>query len=404
MKLALCLFKYFPYGGMQRDFLRVALLLAEEYSVEVFTTAWEGEIPANLSVNLITVGGLTNHRRMQNFAKKALQQAKQQACEFIVGFNKMPGLDVYFAADNCYVTAAKEKHGLLYRLTPRYRTYKTLEKSVFSSNTNTKILVLTEQQKKAYQRIYQTADERFYLLPAEFNRLNHSLVVTTRPRKAVVASHPDRNDGENEAGEQLPLIDKTSTQKIRLAHDIESTDYMVLMVCSAFKTKGVDRALVALEKLNRDHFSKTHLLIIGGDRIDVWLNLARRLKIDAYVQFLGEKKNVLEYMCVADLFLHPARQEAAGKVILEAMSCGLPVLTTAECGYAEHVRKADAGILLPQENIDRLLPETLRGMLMSDAKRANWQKQALDYVENYPVADLAGEAVEVIQNAINGHG
>ena len=369
MKLALCIFKYFPYGGMQRDFLRVAFLLAKQHSVEVFTTTWEGEIPANLSVSIVAVSGLTNHRQMQHFAKKALKQAKELNCELIVGFNKMPGLDIYFAADNCYVTAAKEKHGLFYRLTPRYRMYKTLEKSVFSSNRNTKILALAEQQKKAYQHIYQTAEEQFYLLPAEFNRLNHS------------------------------VADKALVQKIRLAHCIKSTDDIVLMVCSAFKTKGVDRALKAFSQLHRELLVKTHLLIIGDDKSEPFSGLAKQLRIDTRVQFLGAKKNVLDYMCAADLFLHPARQEAAGKVILEAMSCGLPVLTTEECGYAEHVMKADAGILLSQKNVDRLLPETLSGMLMDAAKRTTWRKQAFDYVANYPVADLAASAVEVIQNA-----
>lgn len=374
MKIALFLFKYFPYGGLQRDFLRIALLLSQQYSVEIFTTVWQGEIPHGLAINIIPVTGYSNHKRIQNFAKKALQQAKQQRCEFIIGFNKMPGLDIYFAADNCYVKTAQEKHGILYRLTPRYRQYSALEQQVFAPYQKTKILLLAENQRKDYQQIYQTEKERFYLLPAEFNRL-----------------------------ETYP-VDKTFLQKIRQSHGIKENEYLVLMVCSAFKTKGVDRALNALSQLHSDLLAKTHLLMIGDDHKEPFLRLAKQLQVDAQVQFLGARKNVLEYMCAADLFLHPARQEAGGKVILEAMSCGLPVLTTTECGYAEHMSKADAGILLPQKNIERLLPEALSFMLMDDAKRAAWQKQALDYVAHYPVTDLAVEAMQVIQTTINNYG
>src|SRR5262249_53908413 len=146
--------------------------------------------------------------------------------------------------------------------------------------------------------------------------------------------------------------DKTLAQAIRQTHGIKENEYLVLMVCSAFKTKGVDRALAAVQKLPAALLAKTHLLVIGNDHIDSWANLARRLKIDTRVQFLGAKNNVFSYMCAADLFLHPARQEAGGKVILEAMSCGLAVLTTAECGYAEHVVKAGSGIVVPNQYLN----------------------------------------------------
>ena len=47
MIVALCLYKYFPYGGLQRDFMRIAKTIAARgHHVRVYTRAWQGERPA----------------------------------------------------------------------------------------------------------------------------------------------------------------------------------------------------------------------------------------------------------------------------------------------------------------------------------------------------------------------
>ena len=50
-KLAILLFRYFPYGGLQKDFMGVAKeLLSRGHSIRVYTRIWEGEIPKDLEV------------------------------------------------------------------------------------------------------------------------------------------------------------------------------------------------------------------------------------------------------------------------------------------------------------------------------------------------------------------
>jgi UDP-glucose:(heptosyl)LPS alpha-1,3-glucosyltransferase len=64
------------------------------------------------------------------------------------------------------------------------------------------------------------------------------------------------------------------------------------------------------------------------------------------VQVLGGRDDIPQLMQACDWLVHPARRELAGHVLLEAMACGLPVITTEVCGYAPHIAKADAGIVL----------------------------------------------------------
>ena len=59
MRLALCLFKYFPYGGLQRNCLAVAKeLMARDHDVTIYTASWEGVRVEGLQVELINVKGI----------------------------------------------------------------------------------------------------------------------------------------------------------------------------------------------------------------------------------------------------------------------------------------------------------------------------------------------------------
>ena len=69
MQLAFTLFKYFPYGGLQRDFLRIALACqARSHAIRVYTLSWQGDVPAGFEVVKAPVKALSNHRRYEKLA------------------------------------------------------------------------------------------------------------------------------------------------------------------------------------------------------------------------------------------------------------------------------------------------------------------------------------------------
>ena len=64
MQLAFILYKYFPFGGLQRDFLRIALECQQRgHAIRVYTPIWEGEVPAGFEVVVVPVKALFNHKR-----------------------------------------------------------------------------------------------------------------------------------------------------------------------------------------------------------------------------------------------------------------------------------------------------------------------------------------------------
>src|SRR5690606_2485418 len=132
--------------------------------------------------------------------------------------------------------------------------------------------------------------------------------------------------------------------RMRQSLGLNENDLLVLQVGSSFNTKGVDRSLLALAGLPPPLRSRVHYLLLGQNSPDPWLRRAQRLGL-SQVRVQAARPDMPDCMQGADLLLHPSRHESAGLVILEAVVAGLPVLTTASCGYAEHVLNARAGLV-----------------------------------------------------------
>ena len=79
-------------------------------------------------------------------------------------------------------------------------------------------------------------------------------------------------------------------------------------------------------------------------------------------------------MLASDLLVHPARSEAGGVVLLEAIVSGLPIVATGVCGYAHHVKAARAGLLLPepfsQDDLNRAIMRYFDGVFRADCRES----------------------------------
>ena len=166
MQLAFCFYKYFPFGGLQRDFLRIAQACqARGHSIRVYVLEWSGEVPGGFEVVHVPVKALSNVRRYAKFSSWVAEDLRKRPVDRVVGFNKMPGLDVYFAADPCYEEKALSLRNRLYRLSGRYRHFSAYERAVFAPDSQTEILMISSLQQPFFERHYGTPARRFHLLP-----------------------------------------------------------------------------------------------------------------------------------------------------------------------------------------------------------------------------------------------
>lgn len=366
MKLAFILFNYFPYGGLQRDFMRIAAQCHQQgHSITVYTMKWEGSTPPEwMTVNIIKPHGYTNHKRAKDFSQQVNQQISKDNFDKVIGFNKMPGLDIYYAADSCFVTKPQYYFNPLKKLTARYRTFKQLEKAVFNPKSNTEILIISKPEKIRYQHIYHTPEERLHLLPPGINQAFKQPADYTQQRL-------------------------TKREKLGIKND----EYLLLAVASHFHTKGIDRAIKAIKELPRSLRDKVKLFVAGTDHPKRYRRLAEEVK--SQIHFLGASDDVPQLMFAADLLLHLARHDNTGTVIVEAIVAGLPIITTARCGYASHVELAQAGEVIPfpyqQDQASSSLEQALANQQLT-----SWSNNALNYASNHDLHSLFDQAVALI--------
>ena len=102
MTLAFLLYKYFPYGGMQRDFRRfVEECQRRGHHCRVYYHSWQGEALAGVDMRAVQVSAISKPRRNERYLRRDSEDLQREPVDGVVGFNKMPGLDVTVAADSC---------------------------------------------------------------------------------------------------------------------------------------------------------------------------------------------------------------------------------------------------------------------------------------------------------------
>jgi UDP-glucose:(heptosyl)LPS alpha-1,3-glucosyltransferase len=367
VNIALVLLRYFPYGGLQRDMLQTAELCRDAgHRVRILAGRWEGPRPEGIEVELLPVRGRTNHGRARDFARRLQARLAVAPPDRVLGFDKLPGLDLYFAADPCFVDRARRRRSPLYRLTPRYRTFASLERALFGPEATTRILLLDPRQQVVYRHWYGTGEDRFVQLPPG----------AARDRAAGADAGSLRSRGRAEFG-------------------VGEDESLVLLLGSDFRRKGLDRAIRALADLPETTRRHTRLLAVGQDDPRAERALARRLGVADRLWVQSGRDDVPVLLQAADLLIHPAREENTGMVLAEALAGGLPVLCSGACGHARHVRASGAGSVLPEPFRQQDLDAALAGLLADD--REPLRARALDYAGRTDLHSMHERILEALE-------
>src|SRR5579864_7573373 len=341
MDFAFAIVSLFPGGGLQRDCVDIARRVRNlGHNVAIFTSRTSGEEFADdLQIHVLGIRSQSNHGRQRAFSDEFVKSTSSRF-DFRVGFDKLSGLDVLYCSDRSM--RARATSSPLLRLLPRYSTFIELERECFERCRATRILLLSQAQRTEYWNSWTTEPDRLILLPPVLASARH------RPE--------NRTNGRRE--------------QYRSRLGLSSDAWVWVTVAVQPRTKGIDRSIRALR-----HFGDAHLLLVGLDEMDPKSanirHLSRLLGVANRIKWLGHREDVSELMAAADLLVHPARYDTTGTVILEAISNGLPVITTSACGYAQHVSSADAGIVLPDPFRQAAFIEAL-GAAHEPNRREQW--------------------------------
>jgi len=146
----------------------------------------------------------------------------------------------------------------------------------------------------------------------------------------------------------------TGAAKERLGRDAR-TPLVLFVGALGDRRKGFDTLYAAWDAMCRTSGWDGHLIVAGsGAELDRWRAKADRDGMSNRVTFLGYRNDIPDLLAAADVLVHPARYEAYGLAVHEAVCMGVPVIVSASAGVAERLSSDLTELLLedPQSASD----------------------------------------------------
>lgn len=317
-RLALVRQKYRPDGGAER-FISRALEALDGSGLElnILTRQWTGEINPDWHVHICN----PNHRgrvsRERSFAEAARQCWQQQQFDLVQSHERIAGCDVFRAGDGVHRAWLEQRE----RIIPAYQRWLTAfsgyhryilsaEKDMFHAPELKKIICNSIMVKDDIIRCFQVPEDKFALI---YNAIDSSSFYPASPEQRLIAR------------DRLGIPQRACA---------------LIYVGSGFERKGLKAAIDAIAASDR------FLIIVGQDKRQTkYLAYAQGLGCLDRIRFVGVQKDVLPFYHGADGLILPTLYDPFPNVVLEAMACGMPVITSERCGGAEFIETGKQGFV-----------------------------------------------------------
>ncbi|MBF7958666.1 glycosyltransferase family 4 protein [Rahnella victoriana] len=318
IRLAIVRQKYRPDGGAER-FISRALEALDDQNIDlnIITRQWEGKPNPQWKIHLCNPSKYGRVSREKGFAVAARQCWEQQHFDIVQSHERIPGCDIFRAGDGAHRVWLEQRarvispfQRFLTRISPYHRYVLQAEEAMFHSAELKKIICNSGMVKRDIMRCYGVDESRFEVI---YNAIDSE--------KFMPATEEQRRSS-------------------REALSIPSAAVALIYVGSGFERKGLKPAIEAIASGDR------YLIVVGQDKDQKKYELlAQQSGCADRVRFTGVQNNVLPYYHAADGMILPTLYDPFPNVILEAMACGLPVITSQTCGGAEFITQGKEGFV-----------------------------------------------------------
>ena len=340
MKLAIVRQKYTAFGGAERFVERALVALrAKGVDVSIIAREWQGDMQG-VRINPFYLGRTW---RDAGFARGVRRLIEQNRFDLVQSHERIPGCDIYRAGDGVHATWLELRNKPFDRFAPWHRYTLAAEMEMFRHPKLRAVICNSRMVRDDVARRFGLADEKLHVI---YNGVD------------LEAFHPRLREEKG-----LALREKTG---------VAATPPVLLFVGSGYERKGLPTLLHALSLMSR---SDARLWVIGRDKDETLMRkLAQTLGVDDRVLFLGAQTDVKPFYGAADVFALPTLYDPFPNAALEALACGLPLVTTTTCGAAELITPANGSVIGAGDAVALALSlDSLcsRAPAMRDAARAS---------------------------------
>jgi UDP-glucose:(heptosyl)LPS alpha-1,3-glucosyltransferase len=352
MNLAFCHESVLPSrGGCETYIADLARrLTADGHDVHLYARRWDpSALPAALTIHRVQVPRVPRFLRPWVFGAACRRDLASANHQVTVGFDKLSGLDVLYPQGGLY--AATVAHNLLKYRNPLVRRLAGWLRRIDPSHCS--FLALDRYQYRRQPLIVVAISE---MVCRHFEEYYHLDPVNLRMVR--IAIDLDRFDECDRPRRRLEW---------RQQWGLSPEHTVALFAGMNYRLKGLEPLLRAVALLPAE--SPFRLLVAGSSDTAAFERLARRLKIDERVRFIGYCPDMRNCYFAADFFVHPTFYDPCSLVVLEALACGLPVITTRYNGAAEVMHPPREGFVIDDPHDLEQLAGAMR-QLLDPARRA----------------------------------
>jgi UDP-glucose:(heptosyl)LPS alpha-1,3-glucosyltransferase len=343
VKIALVRKDFSPKGGGGERYSVDLARTLRDFGHEVHVFAHRYEPLKGLSFHTVTVPVKPFGLQSWVFAKNARLAIGRNAFDIVNGLSQIYPQDVYRMGDGIHkhwlsVRRPKIFSRLYDKVSPRHRLLLHLEKKIFSPENYKRLIAnseLCKQHAIAYYKVPHHLVDVIYC-GVDFAVFNSSV----------------RNEGAH----------------LRTSLGINSEAIVVLFVGTNYERKGLDTLLQAISRLK--YKAKYKLLVVGKGNIPRYERLAQRLGLQENAIFCSFQEQMPPFYGAADIFVLPSYYDPFGNACLEAMACGLPVITTRETGVSELILHGRSGFIMDNPENTLALANWLEALEDPDLRRS----------------------------------
>ncbi|MEN9876154.1 MAG: hypothetical protein RLZZ529_1151 [Bacteroidota bacterium] len=195
--------------------------------------------------------------------------------------------------------------------------------------------------------------------------------------------------------DKIKKEDKSPCQRSVMANDEER---IITHISNFRKVKRIPDIIGIFNKIQKEIPAK--LMMVGeGPEKEKAEHLCRELGIQDKVIFFGNSNEIDTILCQTDLFLLPSKTESFGLVALEAMACGVPVISSNAGGLPEVNKDGFSGYLSEVGDVDGMAKNAMK-ILKEDAVLTEFKKNALITAQQFDIKKILPLYEDLYQRAI----
>jgi UDP-glucose:(heptosyl)LPS alpha-1,3-glucosyltransferase len=337
MNIAFCYESVLPArGGCETYIAGLARRLAADgHEVHLYACRWDtAALPANLRYHRVQIARRPRFLRPWYFSAACHQLLAEADHEVTVGFDKISGLDVLYPQGGLHAACAdynllkyrnplvREAIRLLKWVDPAHHSFLALERAQYRvgplgrrGTRRPLVIAISEMVRQHFVHYY-------HFDPADLRVVR----IATNPERFLETDRPRRR------------------AEWRARWGFGTEEVVALFAGLNYRLKGLEPLLHALGRLPAS--SPLRLVVAGKPDTQPFERLAGRLGIADKVRFIGYCQDIRNCYFAADLFVHPTFYDPCSNVVVEAMACGLPVITSRYNGASELLHPPREGYVI----------------------------------------------------------